>query len=223
MVASVNKAKISILIYGASGFGREVAWLVESCQDAGAAYETVGFIDDNSDKLGTVQNDIPVVSISDAKHLYPNAVVVSGIGDPSIRKLLMDKVVCAGFNFVSLIHPMTHISKSVDVGEGTVICAGSIITTNIKIGKYAQINLDCTIGHDVVMGDYTTLAPGVHVSGWVHLGKRVYVGTGANIINGTEVKPLTIGDDTIIGAGACVTKSIPKGETWAGVPARKIK
>jgi acetyltransferase-like isoleucine patch superfamily enzyme len=73
------------------------------------------------------------------------------------------------------------------------------------------------------MGDYTTLAPGVHVSGWAHFGKRVYVGTGAIIINGTQGEPITIGDDAIIGAGACVTKSIPIGETWVGIPAKVIK
>ena len=72
------------------------------------------------------------------------------------------------------------------------------------------------------MGDYTTLAPGVHVSGWVHFGKRVYVGTGAVMINGTEDKPLYIGDDVVIGAGACVTKSIESG-TWGGVPAKPLR
>lgn len=66
------------------------------------------------------------------------------------------------------------------------------------------------------MGSYTTLATGVHVSGWVYFGKRVYVGTVAVIINGTEEKPITIGDDAVIGAGACVTKSVPQGETWGG-------
>ena len=85
-----------------------------------------------------------------------------------------------------------------------------------------QINLGCTIGHDVIMGDYTTLAPGVHVSGCVHFGRRVYVGTGAVIINGTQNNPIVIGDDVVIGAGACVTKSVSAGLTVVGVPARSL-
>ncbi|MBP1718669.1 MAG: sugar O-acyltransferase, sialic acid O-acetyltransferase NeuD family, partial [Deltaproteobacteria bacterium] len=108
------------------------------------------------------------------------------------------------------------------IGDGTVICAGNILTTNITLGKQVQINLDCTIGHDVVMEDYVTLAPGVHVSGWVHLGNRVYVGTGAVIINGTEEAPIRIGDDAIIGAGACVIESVAKGLTVTGVPAKPV-
>src|SRR5262249_16640349 len=63
------------------------------------------------------------------------------------------------------------------------------------------------------------LAPGVHVSGWVTIGARAYVGTGATIINGHRGAPLTIGDDAVIGAGACVTKSVEAGTTVVGVPA----
>ena len=72
------------------------------------------------------------------------------------------------------------------------------------------------------MGDFTTLAPGVHVSGCVHFGKRVYVGTGAVIINGTRDNPLILGDDAVVGAGACVTKSVPPATTVVGVPAKPL-
>ena len=163
-------------------------------------------------------NDIEVLSLFDAKNKYPDASVVSGIGVPKIRELTMEKARSAGFGFVALVHARTEMSKWIAMGEGTVICAGNILTTNITLGKHVQINLDCTIGHDVIMGDYATLAPGVHVSGCVHVGKRAYIGTGAVISNGTQDNPLVIGDDVIVGAGACVTKSISYG-TWGGVPA----
>jgi acetyltransferase-like isoleucine patch superfamily enzyme len=74
----------------------------------------------------------------------------------------------------------------------------------------------------VVLGDFTTLSPGVHISGWVHVGARVYIGTGAVIINGTAESPLRIGDGAIIGAGACVTKSVESLTTVVGIPARPL-
>lgn len=201
-----------IAIYGAGGFGWEVAWLAESCNEA---YDVVCFVDDEPAVIGKHLNDIPVLGFTELKHQFPGISIVAAIGSPSVRQAVVEKLARAGFISEQLIHPRTEISRWVEIGEGAVICAGCIFTTNIRINNHVQINLDCTIGHDVVMEDYTTLAPGVHVSGWVHFGKRVYVGTGAVFINGTQENPLVIGDDVVIGAGACVTQSIGYG-TWGG-------
>lgn len=215
--------KNNILIYGAGGFGREVAWLAQSVVFCGQGFDVVSFIDDDDRICETTINDIEVLSLVRARGKYSGACVVSGIGVPAIREATMKKASAAGFCFATLVHPDAAMSKWIEIGEGTVICAGNILTTNIKLGKHVQINLDCTIGHDVIMEDYATLAPGVHVSGCVHLGKRVYVGTGAVIVNGIQSRPIEIGDDAVIGAGACVTQSVPSGETWVGVPARPVR
>lgn len=208
-----------IAIYGASGFGREVVWLIQSCDD----YEVVCFIDDDTYKHGASLNEIPVMSLENASKLFPGAFVVGGVGVPKTRQLLMEKARAAGFRFETIIHPRVERSPWIEIGVGTVICTGNILTTNITLGEHVQVNLDCTIGHDVVMGDYTTLAPGVHVSGWVHFGKRVYVGTGAVILNGTQDEPIVIGDDAIIGAGAVVTNTVDPNTKVVGVPAKPIK
>lgn len=210
-----------IAIYGAGGFAREVAWLVESCRDEGVLYEPACFIDDDESRWGTMLNGIPVVGLQEAAARYADAQVVLAVGNPKVREALAAKAAAAGFGFATLVHPRVERSRWIQYGEGTIVCAGSILTVNITLGRHVHINLDCTVGHDVVMGDYTTLAPGVHVSGWVHFGKRVYVGTGAVFVNGTANEPLVIGDDVVIGAGACVTKSISYG-TWGGVPARNL-
>ena len=202
-----------IAIYGAGGFGREVAWLAESCDNAN---EVVCFIDDEPNSIGKTVNDIPVYDFNGLQNRFPGITVMVAIGSPSVRQTVVDKLGRAGFPIGSLVHPRTEKSRWVKMEEGTIICAGCILTTNIHLKRHVQINLDCTIGHDVVMDDYTTLAPGVHVSGWVNFGKRVYVGTGAVFINGTVENPLVIGDDVVIGAGACVTKSISSG-TWGGL------
>lgn len=212
--------KKQIAVYGASGFGREVVWLIQTCN----TYDVVCFIDDNVKKQESVLNDIPVMSLEQARREFPKAKVVCGVGIPKTREILMKKASSIGFDFETIIHPRVEHSQWVEIGKGTVICAGNILTTNIVLGQHVQINLDCTVGHDVIMGDYTTLAPGVHVSGWVHFGKRVYVGTGAVMINGTKEDPILIGDDAIIGAGAVVTGNVPPGVTVVGVPAKpKIK
>ena len=199
-----------------------MAWLAESCASTGQAGKVVCFVDDEQSNVGKTLHNIPIMSLEQVVDSYPTASIVSGIGAPRVRELTMNKAQNAGLGFANLIHPRVERSSWIEFGEGAVVCAGSILTVDIVLGRHVQINLDCTIGHDAVLDDFVTLAPGVHISGFVHLGKRVYVGTGAVIINGNPNKPLVVGDDAIIGAGACVTKSVDPGVTVVGVPARPL-
>ena len=212
-----------IAIYGAGGFAREVAWLIESCSQAEELYKIVCFIDDTPEHQGKIVNGIPVMSLEEAHERFSSAHVVAAVGNPKSREAMVRKAEEKGFAFETIVHPKTEMSKWIEMGLGTVICAGNILTTNIRLGNHVQINLDCTIGHDVILGDFTTLAPGVHVSGWVHIGKYVYIGTGVVITNGTSNDPVIIEDGVIIGAGACVTKSLSANRTYVGVPATPIK
>ena len=167
-----------ILVYGAGGFAREVAWLAQRCSTDSHRLTVGCFIDDASIPPGKQLNNVPVLSLEEARSRFPNGQVAIAVGKPAIRPMLASRVEQAGLRCATLVHPGVEISEWVDVGEGSIVCAGSIITTNIRIGRQVHINLDCTIGHDAVLGDFTTLAPGVHVSGWVLTGERVYIGTG---------------------------------------------
>jgi len=207
-----------LLIYGSGGFAREVAWLAEE-----AGYEVVGFIDDQQEKVGLFVNGIRVHSFEEAKAFAGEVPLAIAVGSPQTREKLFLKAREVGFSFATLVHPRVERSRFVEIGEGTVITAGNILTVNIRLGLQVQINLDCTIGHDVVMEDFATLAPGVHVSGWVRIEKRAYVGTGAVIINGKEDEPIVIGEDAVVGAGAVVTKSVPPRTTVVGVPAKPLQ
>lgn len=216
------KAGNPIIVYAAGGLGREIAWLIEACSQGTTPFSFAGYIDDNPELHGKRVNDAPVMSLEEARLRFPGAGIVGAVGAPATRAVVMEKALRAGFVWQTLIHPRTEMSRWVEIGQGTVICAGNILTANIRLGRQVQLNLDCTVGHDVVMGDYATLAPGVHISGCVHLGARVYIGTGAVVINGTQDEPIVVGDDAVIGAGACVTKSVPAGLTVVGVPAKPL-
>lgn len=211
-----------IAIYGAGGFGREIACWIENCQQPCDNLQVACFIDDNRAKQGTIQNGLPVMGLATARECYPQARIVGAVGRPRLRQRLVERATTAGFDFATLIHPHVECSDWVEIGSGTVICAGNTLTCNIVLGEHVQVNMDCTIAHDVVMGDYTTIAPGVHISGYVHFGKRVYVGTGAVFVHGIEDEPLVIEDDAVIGAGACVIKPVLAGTTVVGVPAKPL-
>jgi sugar O-acyltransferase (sialic acid O-acetyltransferase NeuD family) len=206
-----------LLVYGAGGFAREVAWLAEE-----AGYEVLAFVDDDPSRWGRVLNGIPVISLEEAQAQHPGALFTVAVGNPLTRKRLVEKVQERGFGFATLVHPQVSMSRFVEVGRGSVITVGNILTVNVRLGQHVHVNLDCTIGHDAVLEDYATLAPGVHVSGWVFIKEGAYIGTGAVIVNGTEDKPLEIGAYAVVGAGAVVTKDVPPGVTVVGVPAKPL-
>jgi len=206
-----------IVIIGAGGFGREVAWLIEDINKKNMEWNIVGFVDDNQAIQGTQINGYKVVG--DIDWLKEQGLcVVNAIGDPIIKKKVMEKLAGSKNQYPVLIHPSVIYSESVNFGEGSIICAGNIITVNIEIGKHVIINLDCTIGHDANIGDYSTVLPSVNVSGFVKIEECVNVGTGSAIIQG-----VSIGKNTVIGAGAVVVKDLPANCTAVGSPAKPIK
>jgi acetyltransferase-like isoleucine patch superfamily enzyme len=103
------------------------------------------------------------------------------------------------------------------IGEGAIICAGSIATVNVRFEPFCMVNLTCTIGHEAVIGRGSVLNPTVNISGGVELGSGVLVGTGAQILQYVKV-----GDGATIGAGAVVTKDVYAGTTVVGIPAKEL-
>lgn len=211
-----------IVIYGAGGFAREAAWLVHECAQAGQNIKVACFVDETPELQGQTLNDIPVLGLEEAHQRFPSARAVVAFGDPKAREAGAKRIEEIGFDPDVIVHPSVDMAETVKMGPGTVISAGSVLTVNISMENHIQVNANCTVGHDVKIGDFTTLSPGSIISGWVHIGKRVFVGTGAVIINGSWKNPVTIGDDVIIGAGACVTRSLEGGKTYVGVPAKPL-
>jgi sugar O-acyltransferase (sialic acid O-acetyltransferase NeuD family) len=206
-------------IFGAGASGREVAWLAQQCWGDSIK---LCFVVDQPELSGRIVNDLPTVHLRDFAERPVKTPICVAVGDPAARERCVQACTAMGLAFVSLVHPRVEMSRWVSIGTGSIICAGSVLTTNISIGSHVHINIDCTISHDAIVGDFTTLSPGVHIAGWVTLGKRVFLGTGAIVINGSANRRLTIGDDAVIGAGACVTGNVAPGITVVGVPAVPI-
>ena len=209
-----------LIIIGARGFGREVAWAVERINKVNPTWNLLGFIDDSEDIQGTVINGYTVLGKTFDVKRYSNAYFVCAVGSSKIREQIINRVIEINpdIKFGTVIDPSVEMSSLVNVGEGTIICAHSILTVNIDIGSHVIINLDCTVGHDAVLHDFVTLYPSVNVSGITDIGHAVELGTGMQIIQGKKV-----GDYSIVGAGAVVVKDIPAKCTAVGSPAKPIK
>lgn len=209
-----------LIIIGASGFGREVAWAVERINKVSPTWNLLGFMDDNESIQGNEINGYKVLGKTADIGEFPDAYFVCAVGASRIREKIIGnmKSVNPDVKFGTVIDPSVGMSDLVTVGEGTIICAHTIITVNISIGNHVIINLDCTIGHDAVIQDFVTMYPSVNVSGITHIGHAVELGTGMQIIQGKKV-----GDYSIVGAGAVVVKDLPEKCTAVGSPAKPIK
>jgi sugar O-acyltransferase (sialic acid O-acetyltransferase NeuD family) len=211
----VTRRRLAVL--GAGGAGREIAWLAEACLGSDA---DIFFVVDDSHVTATSVNGRPVLTFEHFRSIDPSVPVVAAIGDPTERERLVARCTSAGFSFATLVHPSLSISPYVEIGEGSVICEGCVVTTNSYIGKHVYVNIGSTISHDCDLADYATLSPGVHIAGWVSVGRGVFFGTGATVRNGSRDKRLQIGESAVIGAGACVVEDVPAHATVVGVPAR---
>lgn len=209
-----------LIIIGAGGFGREVAWLVERINRISETWNILGFLDDNEYILGKEINGYKVLGKVKDVEKYPQSYYICAVGGSMIREKIIreTKAVKPAIRFATLIDPGVEMSDNVSLGEGVIICTHTIITVNISIGNHVIINLDCTVGHDAIIQDYVTLYPSVNISGCVDIGKCTEIGTGTHIVQG-----MVIGEKSIIGAGSVVVRDIDSFVTAVGIPAKVIK
>ena len=208
-----------IAIFGAGGFGREVKTIIDEINKVKKQYDFVGFFDDGFQRGGII-NGFPVLGgVADINQLQEKFAIVIAIGDPKTKAKIHQIITNELIEYPNIIHPKAMISDDyVEIGIGNIITAGCIITCNIKIEDFVILNLMCTVGHDTTIKSYASFMPSVNISGEVIIHEKVYVGTGAKIINQLE-----IGQNTIVGAGAVVAKTLPENCTAVGIPAKAIK
>lgn len=171
------------------------------------------FIDDKKKKSFL---NFDVINFDFFNSLKLNKNLHIAIGNNSIRKKIFDKLDFKNIILKSIIEKNSYIYNTSLIADGCFVAAKSIIGPNSKIGKSSIINHSSIVDHDVIIGDFSHIAPGSVIGGGSQIGNLSLVGS-----NSVILPDLKIGNNVIIGSGSVVTKNIPNNTLVFGNPAKK--
>lgn len=208
-------------IVGAGGFGREVMPVAEQMLAAqGAGGHELVFVVEFGD----------TAPVNGHRVLTMDAFTAAGgerhfniaIAGHAARRRIALKLIDAGARPFAIVAPNSVQLAANHIGEGAILCPFSMVTSNARIGRYFHANIYSYVAHDCVVGDFVTFAPGVMCNGRVRIEDDAYIGTGVVIREGSDERPIVIGEGAVVGMGAVVTKSVPPHTTVIGNPAASL-
>lgn len=208
-------AEAGLVIIGSGGFGRETA---RTALDGGYAGRVLGFLDDNPSLEGTLVAGLPVLGPLAALAGFPDAHVVVATGRPDAYT--SRATIVAGLNlpperFATVVHPAASLAGDSMVGPGSVVLAGVVTTSGVRIGAHVAVMPQVVLTHEVAVGSFATLASAVALAGGVHIGTGAYLGAGTMVRQG-----LAVGAWALTGMGSLVLGDVPSHRLWFGSPAR---
>ncbi len=202
----------SIAVIGAGGHARETLLLLRQCGVRPG--QIAGFFVDSDYWRDETIDGYPQWRLNMLDPDVHHAVVA--IGDSILRRQVVGSLP-PGTRFPSFVHPSAIVPDDFALDAGVIVHAGCIITCNVTIGRHVQLNRSTNIGHDSVLHDFVTTAPGVVISGNCTIGAASYLGAMSCVREKQEV-----GAGSLVGMGAIVVTDIPDRATYCGNPARAL-
>ena len=204
-----------LVIVGSGNGGRIALDIARAC-----GLPVRGFLSDDL-PAGKLVNGAAVLGgddlITDGAFVAENSFVIS-IGPKAARRRLALQLIARDADMPALIHPSCIVSPHSIVGAGSILVPGSIVNSNVTIGRFCIVNAAATIEHDLFLCDGVLISPGVHFGGRTYCGEDAFVGIAACTVAG-----VSIGRDAVVGAGAVVLRDVAAEDVVAGNPARSIK
>lgn len=209
-----------IAIYGAGGFGREVACLINIINEQTPEWELIGFFDDGITKGKKNEYGVVIGGIDEVNSYPEELAVVLAIASPKAVVKIVGNITSSKVWFPNIISPdVTFADKeNGSIGKGNIISHKCVISCNVRIGDFNILNGFILIGHDACIGSFNIIMPAVKISGEVQIGDRNFFGVSSAVL-----QQITIGNDTVVGANSLILRNTKDGMTYFGSPASIIK
>lgn len=209
-----------ILVYGAGGYGREVACLIKKINYSKNQWNFIGYIDDDPNLKG-LKIDYGIIhgGVDELNNWTKPVSIVIAIANPILLEKVVSRITNKNISFPTIIDPETSFLDfdSFKIGKGNIIGYGCRFSINVEIGDFNIIINASTFGHDVVIGNYNVLFPETRLSGLVKVGNQNFFGMRTAVLQG-----YSIGNNTRIGAGSFVMRNTKDNFLYNGNPARKF-
>lgn len=205
-----------IAIFGAGGFGREVACLIRNKLPE---WKIIGFFDDGKPKGQMVSSFGPIYGgVEDVNAWQNDLALVIAIGNPQTVRSVVKKIQNPKIYYPNIIHPSFEIvdPDTFSIGRGNIITTDCRVSCDVSIGDFNVFNSSIVIGHDAKIGSYNSLMPAVRISGEVIIGDCNFFG-----ISSVVLQQIKIGDEIKLGAGSVLMSKPKNGQLYMGNPARK--
>lgn len=206
----------ALVLVGASGLAREVLAVLRRTGE----YSVVGCLDDDPASWRREFDGMPVLGGLEAMRQFPDAKLLLCVGKGVHRHAFANRLAELGrdeLDYATVVHDSVAVPADCTIAPGSILLAGTVLTTNVTIGRHVVVMPNVTLTHDVFVEPFATLCAGVALGGNVWVGERAYLGMNSSVREGVRV-----GRDAVLGMGAVLLQEVPPGQTWAGVPARQL-
>lgn len=210
-----------IAIFGAGGFGREVACLINRINEAGGDWNLIGFFDDTKEIETPISHYGKTLGGVQAVNKWDSSLsVVIAIGNPNSIYKIRNIISNPNIDYPNLIDPTFQIvdKETFRIGSGNIIQGDCCVSCDVSIGDFNVLNGSVVMGHDVVVGNYNVIMPDIRISGNVCIGDGNLLGVGSIIL-----QQLKIGNGVHLGAGAVLMTKPKDNCTYLGNPAKLFK
>jgi len=208
-----------IAIYGAGGFGKEVACILNKINERNPEWKLIGYFDDGIEKGTAISHFGNVLGGVNELNAHEKEIsIVFAIGAPQIIKLLVQKISNPLVNFPNIVHPDVFFADplSLKMGKGNVVVRAFFFSCDVSVGDFNQFNSISSLAHDVNVGSYNVFMPLSRISGGAQIGELNLFGIGSVVLQNVK-----IGSNTRISAGSYIVRNTKDGMLYAGNPAKK--